>query len=374
VDFSFREDEDAAAELARQILEDHATNERLKELERTGAPVDEQLWHALAAADLLGIAVPTDDGGSGQGFLALGRLLQEVGRTVAPVPVYAALVLGAWPISEFGDETTRAWLGPIARGELIVTAALEEPASSDLYAPTTRGEGAGESVRLTGTRTNVPHAEQAGYILVPARCDDGETGLFHVATDASGLRLTPQQTSDGQPHALLELDAAPAAARLDTPGHGAETLVRVVEIATVARCLVQLGVTERALEMTAAYSRERIQFDRPIGSFQAVHQRAADAFIQVEGIRLTAWEAAWRIANGLPAAEQVMVAKYLAAEGGQFAAFACQHLHGGVGIDVDYPLHRYFMWAIQLEHELGSARHQLDHLGRHLAAAGIPAA
>jgi alkylation response protein AidB-like acyl-CoA dehydrogenase len=133
-------------------------------------------------------------------------------------------------------------------------------------------------------------------------------------------------------------------------------------------------VTERALEMTAAYSRERIQFDRPIGSFQAVHQRAANAYIHVEGIRLTAWEAAWRLSESRPATEHVMVAKYIAAEGDRFAAYACRHLHGGIGIDTDYPLHRNFTWAIQIEHELGSARHQLDRLGQLIALNGLPAA
>jgi alkylation response protein AidB-like acyl-CoA dehydrogenase len=136
---------------------------------------------------------------------------------------------------------------------------------------------------------------------------------------------------------------------------------------------MQLGVTERALEMTAAYGRERVQFERPIGSFQAFHQRAADAYIHVEAIRLSAWEAAWRLSGELPAAEHVAVAKFWAAEGGQFASFACQHLHGGIGIDKDYPLHRYFTWAIQIEHELGSARHQLERLGASIAAHGLPA-
>jgi alkylation response protein AidB-like acyl-CoA dehydrogenase len=131
---------------------------------------------------------------------------------------------------------------------------------------------------------------------------------------------------------------------------------------------MQLGVAARALEMTAAYSRQRIQFDRPIGSFQAVHQRAADAYIQVEAMRLTAWQAAWRLSQDRPATEAVAVAKYIAAEAGQFTAFACQHLHGGIGIDVDYPLHRYFKWATHIEHELGSAPHQLDRLGRALAS------
>ena len=136
---------------------------------------------------------------------------------------------------------------------------------------------------------------------------------------------------------------------------------------------MQLGVTERALEMTAQYSRDRVQFDRPIGSFQAVHQRAADAYINLESIRLTAWEAAWRLGQELAADEHVQVAKFWAAEGGQFVAYACQHLHGGIGIDVDYPLHRYFKWAIQLEHELGSARHQLAWLGTTIAEQGLPA-
>jgi alkylation response protein AidB-like acyl-CoA dehydrogenase len=372
VDFSFGEEDQTVAELARTILEDHATNERLRELERAEASHDERLWRALADADLLGIAVPEADGGSGQGFLALCRLLQEVGRTVAPVPAFAALCLGALPIAEFGDDHTRPWLAGVARGDRVITAALEEFASSDPLAPTTLAEGDGAGIRLSGVKTNVPYAQQATHVLVPAVGDTGEVGLFYVASDGEGVSLAPQRSADGQPHVQLSLDRAPIAARLDAPGRGADMLRGIVERAIAARCMMQLGVTERALEMTAAYSRERIQFDRPIGSFQAVHQRAADAYIQVEGIRLTAWEAVWRLSEGLPASEHVMVAKYMASEGGQFVAFACQHLHGGVGIDVDYPLHRYFKWAIQIEHEFGSARHQLDRLGRRIAAADIP--
>jgi alkylation response protein AidB-like acyl-CoA dehydrogenase len=372
MDFSSGEEDRTVTELARTILEDHATNERLRELERAGAPFDERLWRALADADLLGIAVPETDGGSGQGFFTLCRFLQEVGRTVAPVPAFTALCLGALPIAEFGDNGTRPWLADIARGDRIVTAALHEFASSDPLAPTTLAAGDGTGIRLTGVKTNVPYAEQATHVLVPAVAETGEVGLFYVASDGEGVKLAPQRSADGQPHAQLSFDRAPIAARLDTPGRGADMLRWIVERAIAARCMMQLGVTERALEMTAAYSRERIQFDRPIGSFQAVHQRAADAYIQVEGIRLTAWEATWRLSEGLPASEHVMVAKYMASEGGQFAAFACQHLHGGIGIDVDYPLHRYFKWAIQIEHELGSARHQLDRLGRRIAAVGIP--
>ncbi len=377
MDFSFQEEEQAVAELAHKILEDQATSERMKELEASEAPYDSTLWQALARSNLLGIAVSDAYGGSDLGFMSLCLLLQEVGRTVAPVPVFPVLVLGALPLEQFGSEAQKKeWLPGIARGERILTAALSEFESSDPLAPATRAELQGDGVRLTGIKTNVPCAEQATHILVPASFEDGSIGLFFVEPGSDGVILTAQQTSDGQPHAQLELAGARVAqdARLDWQSDGAEVLRWLVERAVAARCMMQLGVTERALEMTAEYSRERVQFDRPIGSFQAVHQRAADAYINVEGIRLSALEAAWRLSQGLLAEEHVTVAKFWAAEGGQSAAFACQHLHGGIGIDMDYPLHRYFNWAIQIEHELGSAKHQLDRLGQEIAAHGLPAA
>ena len=275
----------------------------------------------------------------------------------------------------------------IASGERILTAALSEFESSDPLAPATRVErrddGEGGGYRLTGMKINVPCAEQATHVLVPARFhdddEDGAIGLFFVEVESdaggNGLTLAAQKTSDGQPHAQLELAGVRVAedARLDSNGEGADVLRWLVERATVARCMMQLGVTERALEMTAQYSRERVQFERPIGSFQAFHQRAADAYINVEAVRLSALEAAWRLSRDLPAAEHVAVAKFWAAEGGGSAAYACQHLLGGIGLDIDYPLHRYFTWAIQIEHELGSARHQLDRIGREIAANGLPA-
>jgi alkylation response protein AidB-like acyl-CoA dehydrogenase len=373
VDFDFTEEQQAVAELARKILEDRATNERLKDHEASGAPFDGNLWEVLAESNLLGTAIPEELGGAGLGFLALGRLLQEVGRSVAPVPAFPALVLGALPIARFGsEEQKQSWLPGIARGEHILTAALAELDTSDPLAPATRAHARAGGVRLTGRKTLVPCGEQAARILVPAALDDGSVGLFYVAPRGEGVALTAQGTPDGLPHAGLRLSEAPVLDRLDAAGDGREVLRWLVERATAARCMMQLGVTERALEMTAAYGGERVQFERPIGSFQAFHQRAADAYIHVEAIRLSAWEAAWRLSEELPAAEHVAVAKFWAAEGGQFASFACQHLHGGIGIDVDYPLHRYFTWAIQIEHELGSARHQLERLGGSIAADGLP--
>jgi len=375
MDFSFRDEEQAVADLARQILGDHATNERLKAHAASGKAYDDKLWQALAQSNLLGTAIPEAHGGADLGFLALCLLLQEVARTVAPVPVFPSLVLGALPLARFGsDAQKQRWLPGVATGARILTAGLSEFASSDPLAPATRAAVRSDGVRLTGVKTNVPYAAQASHILVPARCDDGTTGLFFVEPGNDGVTLTAQQTPDGHPHAQLELAGARVAreAQLGSHGDGAAVLHWLVQRATAARCMMQLGVTERALEMTAEYSRTRIQFDRPLGSFQAFHQRAADAYINVEAVRLSALEAAWRLSRDLPADEHVAVAKFWAAEGGQSAAFACQHLHGGIGIDVDYPLHRYFTWAIQIEHELGSAKHHLERLGREIALHGLP--
>ena len=142
----------------------------------------------------------------------------------------------------------------------------------------------------------------------------------------------------------------------------------IVERTTAGLCAIAIGVCEEALRLTAEYTKTREQFDRPIATFQAVGQRAADAYIDTEAVRLTAWQASWRLAAGLPATEEVAVAKFWAAEGGQRVVHAAQHLHGGIGVDRDYPLYRYFTWAKQLELTLGGATPQLVHLGRLLAA------
>lgn len=371
MDFELSEEEHSVRDLAREILGDLVTNERLKAHEASGEPMLADAWRALAEANLLGVAIPEAHGGMDLGFTALCVLCQEIGRTVAPVPVYGTLVLGALPLATFGSEADRAeWLPKVASGEALLTAALTELDATDACAPTTVATRKGSGLRLDGEKSLVPSGEQAARLLVSARIDD-ETGLFWVAPDAPGVRIEAQASSDGTTWAFVSLEDV-AVSEADRLGDG-ETLRWLVERATIARCATQLGVTERALEMTAAYGRERIQFDVPIGSFQAFHQRAADAYIEVEGIRLTTWEAVWKLATGRDARDMVGVAKFAAADGGAFASYAWQHLHGGVGIDVDYPLHRYFKWASQIEHELGAAKVQLEHLGHRIQSGEIAA-
>ena len=176
-------------------------------------------------------------------------------------------------------------------------------------------------------------------------------------------RFDPPTTTNGEPHADISLDGAVVSGEDRLPGNGAEMIESLYARALVGLCAIQLGVTERALRIAAAYTTEREQFGRPIGSFQAVQQRMADAFIDVEAIRWTMWQAAWLLGQDRPPGREAGIAKFWAAEAGARVAATAQQVHGGIGIDTTYPLFRYFLWAKHNELTLGSASAHLARLG-----------
>jgi hypothetical protein len=371
MDFAFTPEQEALRELARSILSDHVTHDRLKGLAAAGEWLDRTAWQKLAEAKVLGVAVPEEYGGSGLGLTELGVLLEEIGRAVAPVPVLPSLVLGALPLAEFGSAAQKRRLLPgVAAGDVVLTAALVELGADDAAHPATSARRDGTAWRLDGVKACVPAADLATRILVPARTADRAIALFFVDPGASGVLLERQVLTHTEPHARVTLSGArvPADDVLGDPTAGGAALRWLLDRAVVAYCALQVGVCDRALRMAAEYTTHREQFGRPIASFQAVHQRAADAYIDLEALRLSTWEAIYRLAAGLPAEEAVMIAKFWAADGGQRVAVAAQHLHGGIGVDVDYPLHRYFMWAKHLELVLGSAPEQLARLGTRIAS------
>ena len=257
----------------------------------------------------------------------------------------------------------------VIAGETFLTAALEEPDGDDPLRPSTRAERDGAGWRITGTKICVPAAHVAERVLVPASTGQGRMGLFWIDPKASGVRLELQRATNREVVATLTLKRAKAKATdlLGTLAKGREIARWIAERAIAGLCAMQVGVADRALRMTARYTAERKQFDRPIGSFQAVHQRAGDAFINVEAMRLTAQQAAFLLAENRPATLAVSVAKIFAADGGNQATYAAQHLHGGIGMDLDYPLHRSYIWTRQIELTLGSAARHLERIGDALA-------
>ena len=216
---------------------------------------------------------------------------------------------------------------------------------------------------LTGSVPVVPAAPYADLILVPAA--DG-SAVFLVTPSDEGTSIEPQKLAGGEGAGWLDLSGV----RLDDARRlsGGEVAGWLRTRATIGLCALQLGVTERALELTAEYARTRVQFDRAIGNFQAVAQRLADAYIDVEAIRLTLWQAAWLLSEDQTCPAEVSTAKFWAADAGHRVAHTAVHVHGGVGIDLDHPLHRYFLAAKHHEFSLGGATAQLRRIGAALAA------
>jgi len=357
MDFSFSEEQVALRDLARDILAAAESRD-----DRTG------LWRDLAKAGVLGVTVPEEFGGSGGGILEACVVLEEVGRAGLPIPAHAALVLGGLAIGRFGNDEQRAeLLAGLAEGTGVVTTALAETALDDpSFTPITAKTGSA-GWRLDGTLPFVAGADAAVRLFVPAMTEDG-VAVFEVDPTAEGVEITPQPASGGEPLFQVRLEWAEAQRTLGALDDGPELITWIGERAAAGYCALQLGLVERALMMTAGYVTERVQFGRPLGSFQAVQQRAADAYIDVESIRATMWSAAWRLHEGLPASDAVAVAKFFAAEAGQRVIAAAQHLHGGIGVDMDYPLHRFTFWAKQVELNLGGANRQLARLGKAIAA------
>jgi alkylation response protein AidB-like acyl-CoA dehydrogenase len=382
VDFDLTDEQQATIDVAAKLLGDKATPEAIRAVEQADdLRFDRDLWAAMADAGLLGIAVPAEHGGAGLGVLELALVLEEVGRRTAPVPALASLALGALPLARWGTGAQQADILPgVVAGTTVVTAALVEPLGDALRPSTTARREAGGWV-LDGERTNVPAGLVADLVIVPAvvavdaasaDAVAGEIGLFLVPAVAEGLRRDRQDTTTGTPDARLAL----AGVRLGDdavlgPVDAAGTALRwLVEHAVVASCAVMSGLAAEAVRITGEYTSTREQFGRAIATFQAVGQRAADAYVDAQAIRLTMLQAAWRLAAGFPADREVAVAKYFAALGGQRVVHAAAHLHGGVGVDRDYPLHRYFLLAKQLELLFGGATRQLVRLGGILAAEG----
>jgi alkylation response protein AidB-like acyl-CoA dehydrogenase len=356
MDFTFTEDQTTVRELAHKLYADHCTPEALRAAEDSTTPgFDGSLWAKLADAGLLGTAIPDAHGGLGLGLLEVTMLLEQTARAAAPVPVFAAAV-SALALVRHGSAAQQAALLPgLADGSVLISPALVEPLGEEL-APTATASADG---RITGTKTCVPSGMYADKLLVSATSPEGPR-LYLV--DAADVTREAQVTITYVPEALVVLDGVQGELVGD-----ATTLADVLQVAQVAVCALQLGTADAALRLTADYTKTREQFGHPIAHFQAVGQRAADSFIDTTTIKLTMLQAAWLLAERLPAAKEVAVAKYFASDGGQRVVRACAHLHGGMGVSREYPLHRYYLAAKQYELTLGGGTRSLVSLGRLLA-------
>ena len=347
MDFSLDPDHEALAELTARIVGDRSTPTTLAALETSDERCDRALWRDLSAAGLLCPALPEDLGGLGLGMVGAAMVLSAFGEGVPFVPLpwhlVGVLALGTWG----GDADRDRWLGPALSGDLIVTCAT--PAAS---LGVTVAQGAAGPA-LSGAVIGVPYAHIAGLIVVPVGAD-----LYVINPADAEVTLQLGESTNRELHAELEL-AGVAAVLLGRPTEG--WFARRLSVALAA---VQAGVTAAALRQTAAYTSERKQFGKPLSAFQGVALKAADGYVDSTGIRVAALRAAWMLDSDEAAAEApVLVAAWWAAEAGQHCVHITQHLHGGTGADVTFPIHRYFLWGKQIELMLGGASALTAELG-----------
>lgn len=374
MDFTFDETQEDLRRLARSILDERTSVARIRSVEDGDETIDHDLWAEFAKADLLGVALPEDVGGSGHGIMELGVLLEEVGRRVAPIPLLSTIGLAAFPIAKFGTvEQRKRLLAPVLDGSSILTAGLQESALNDALDPATEGTRDGSRWRLDGEKVAVPHAPLADRIVVSARTGPDSSGLFLIDPRARGVEVEPTRSTHRELQGNVRLDGVVVESDdvLGDPAAGHEMLKHAHRYATAALCATAVGVLSEAVRITAGYISNREQFGRPIATFQGATLKIADAYIDTEAVRTTTWSALWRLASGHPADEALAIAKFWVADGGQRVVHTCQHLHGGIGVDTDYPIHRYFLWAKELELTLGGATPQLLRIGAGLAEENI---
>jgi alkylation response protein AidB-like acyl-CoA dehydrogenase len=361
MDFKTTEAAEDLGGLVRTITESVCTPERQRELDGLDERFDTALWAKLIEADVLSAAAPEELGGGGFGELEQVAVLTALGRRLAAVPYLESVVSAAGAVAKFGSEALQKdWAVPAVEGRKILSVALD----GEMGEGPVRATGGADQFTLTGSRTQVSYGPVADAFLVPAETDAG-IKVFLVAADDPGVSVESLNTTGHGSTGYLELRGTQVGA--DRVVGGEDVVAWLTTHSTLGRSAFQLGVVERALELTAEYAREREQFDRPIGSFQAVSSRLADGYIDVKALRLTLTQAAWRLSEDLPADVEVNTTAFWAAEAGHRVAHTAVHVHGGVGIDTDHPVHRYFLAAKQAEFAVGSATGQLLRIGRELA-------
>ncbi|OBG43094.1 acyl-CoA dehydrogenase [Mycobacterium alsense] len=361
MDFTTTEAAQDLGGLVDTIVDSVCTPEHHRELDGLDHRFDRALWGKLVDSDILTSAAPASLGGDGFGVLEQVAVLVALGHQLAAVPYLESVVLAAGALARFGsEELQQGWGAPAVRGEKILTVALD----GEMGEGPVRAAKAGDGYRLTGTRTQVGFGPVADAFLVPAETDSG-TAVFLIAADDPGVAVTALKTTGlgSVGHLALEGTTVGGGRKI-----GDATVATWLDtLATLGRSAFQLGVLERGLQLTAEYARTREQFDRPIGSFQAVAQRLADGYIDVKGLRLTLTQAAWRVSEDIPAEIDVASAGFWAADAGHRVAHTIVHVHGGVGVDTDHPVHRYFLAAKEIEFALRGATGQLRRIGRELA-------
>lgn len=370
MNFNYSEDQLAIKDVADRMFRDLCGDEQIRALFKTAQPFHAELWAKLAGAGLLAATLPAELGGSDMGLLELSLVLEAQGRSVAPVPLLESVVACAMPIARFApDELKRSLVPTLASGEAILVPVRPYDGLQD-FTPL-KATATSSGWELNGSSSLCLYAPVANGFLVQAKLNGSSHWVGYCAANTLGVRIVQQRASSGEIAGQIHFDQVKiSAANTLAIADEAETLLEwQAQRVFVAMAAQQVGILREGMQRAASYTNERTQFGRSLSSFQAVAQQAADGYMAVEALQGIVWRALEDIDNDADTvALSARVAKFWLCESGHVAAHVFLHLHGGIGQDLDYPLHRYFIWAKKNEVILGSARQHSVALGKQIAA------
>ncbi|MFA4836938.1 MAG: acyl-CoA dehydrogenase family protein [Dehalococcoidia bacterium] len=363
MDFDLTEEQEMLRKFARDFIVDKCPKKYVREMEADEKGYSPDVWKGMAELGWMGLAFPEEYGGGGMKFLDLAVLLEEMGRSCMPGPFFSTVVLGGMTILDMGTkEQKQEFLPRISQGKLIMTLALTE--ASGTYTPdgiATRAVAQGSDYVINGTKLFVPDFNVADYLICVARTKEGTSAdgitLFLVDARSPGISHTMLHgiASDKQAEVVFKNVRVPAKNIIGELNKGWAAVEKIIERAALGKCAEMIGGAQQVLEMTVAYAKERVQFDRPIGSFQAVQHHCANMVADVEGSKYITYEAAWRLSEGLPCAQEIAMTKTWVSEAYRRVVALSHQVHGAIGFTQDHDLHLYFRRAKAAELAFGDA-------------------
>jgi alkylation response protein AidB-like acyl-CoA dehydrogenase len=364
MDFALSEEQEMLRNSARDFLTKECPKTLVRQMETDEKGYSPNLWKGMADLGWMGLVFPEEYGGSGMTFLDLAILIEELGRALVPSPFLNTVVYCGLAILAAGtDEQKKQFLPKIAKGEMIMSLALTEPSATwNASGIATKATAEGDHFVINGTKLFIQDAHISNYMLVVARTkeekhkEEGIT-LFLVDAKSPGIKLTPLKTiaSDKQFEVVFHNVKVPKKNILGKQDHGWAVIQDMIPKATLAQCAWMVGGAQQVLEMTVNYAKERVQFGRPIGSFQAIQHKCANMATDVDGSRFITYQAAWKMAEGLPCSLEVSMAKAWVSEAYRRTCAEGHQIHGGIGFIKDHDMQLYYRRAKASELMFGDA-------------------
>ncbi len=350
MDLGLNETQQMLKTSAREFLAQECPPSSVREMEEDERGYSPKLWQQIVDLGWTGLAFPEEYGGAEGGFLDLAVLLEETGRALMPGPFFSTIVLAGLTVLDAGnDEQKSDILSKICSGQIMMTMAITEPSAT--YDPSgiqVQARRKGDQYIIDGTKLFVPDAHVADLMIVAARTsngDDPSAGItaFLIPSDSNGVNINPLHTlgSDKQSEVVFSEVRVPASGVLGEVDEGWPIVERALQRATAAKCVEMLGGAEAVLDMTVEYAKQRVQFGRPIGSFQTIQHHCADMATDVECARYMAYQAAWKVGEGLPAAREVSMAKAWVSQAYNRVCALAQQSHGAIGFTKEHNLQLY---------------------------------